>query len=98
MAERHKHADLIIAWANGAKIQYRDPDYSDGEWDETTHPTWSEYKEYRIKPKTMKYRVALLTALDEPCVAATHDSKAAQEWERHENFVRWLTDWVEVKV
>ena len=46
---RHKHADLIIAWANGAKIQtYRLlPD----EWIDTFSPAWVEDSRYRIKPE-----------------------------------------------
>ena len=46
---RHKHADLIIAWANGAKIQtYRLlPD----EWIDTFAPAWVEDSRYRIKPE-----------------------------------------------
>lgn len=48
--ERHKHADLIIAWANGAKIQY----YSNslGKWRDTgTAVSWDSEIEYRIKPE-----------------------------------------------
>ena len=46
---RHKHADEIIAWANGAKIQtYRLlPD----EWIDTFAPAWVEDSRYRIKPE-----------------------------------------------
>ena len=46
---RHKHADLIIAWANGAEIQtYRLlPD----EWIDTFAPAWVEDSRYRIKPE-----------------------------------------------
>jgi hypothetical protein len=44
---KHKHAALIHAWAEGAKIQYR---YSDinPEWTDTDNPTWNG-PEYRIK-------------------------------------------------
>lgn len=45
----HKHAKLIKAWADGAKIQY---------WNESLHkwidkgdPLWYEWCEYRIKPE-----------------------------------------------
>ena len=45
---RHKHADLIIAWANGAKIQLLK---EDGTWWYTKDPLWSTALEYRIKPE-----------------------------------------------
>ena len=49
-AMKHKHADLIHAWADGAEIQYRPvPGY--GEWkDEPLHLIWDNFAEYRIKP------------------------------------------------
>jgi len=48
---KHKHADLIHAWADGAEIQYRPvPEY--GEWkDEPRHLIWDNLAEYRIKPE-----------------------------------------------
>ena len=46
---RHKHADLIIAWANGAEIEYN----SDrrGCWEVRGTPQWLGSVEYRIKPE-----------------------------------------------
>lgn len=46
---RHKHADLIHAWAEGAEIQIK----CNKEWCDAC-PTWHPNKEYRIKPKTIK--------------------------------------------
>lgn len=43
----HKHKDLIIAWANGAQIEYKARDC----WVTTDAPWWEENVEYRIKPK-----------------------------------------------
>jgi hypothetical protein len=46
---RHKHADLIIAWANGSVLESNDL----GEWRELIEPHYI-FKpdcEYRIKPK-----------------------------------------------
>lgn len=43
---KHKHADLIIAWANGAEIEYFYP--RDNEWAVTKTPDWSN-GEFRIK-------------------------------------------------
>ena len=47
---KHKHAELIKAWADGATIEVRDYGNS-REWEETTHPMWCIRFEYRIKPK-----------------------------------------------
>ncbi len=44
---RHKHADLIIAWANGSDIEV----YQCDEWFGLKAPTWSDKHEYRIKPR-----------------------------------------------
>lgn len=59
--KRHKHADLIIAWANGAEIQaYRDGTWID--WDSPYGPTWDPGILYRIKPKppVKKYLIVYL--------------------------------------
>ena len=46
---RHKHADAIIAWANGAEIEYFDgPCY---EWLVDSRPSWHTNIEFRIKPE-----------------------------------------------
>lgn len=42
----HKHAALIKAWADGAKIQW----LYGNTWVDREHPDWSG-KEYRIKPE-----------------------------------------------
>ena len=48
----HKHRDLIIAWANGAIIEFKN---FNGEWKEPSggqqHIGWGENVEYRIKPE-----------------------------------------------
>ena len=43
---KHKHAELIKAWADGAEIQFKN---RNDEWENATAPTWYEYTEYRIK-------------------------------------------------
>lgn len=57
---KHKHADLIKQWADGAKIQY----YSNmqAEWVDTYSPNWDESSEYRIKPEEKKPVVRWLWA------------------------------------
>jgi hypothetical protein len=47
---RHPHADLIIAWANGAKIEFKGQ--ASGEWQDCpSQPAWWDDSEYRIKPE-----------------------------------------------
>lgn len=45
---KHKHADLIHAWADGAQIQCKQ---YDGSWYEIVNPQWQKDVEYRIKPE-----------------------------------------------
>jgi hypothetical protein len=45
----HKHAALIKAWADGAKIEYKSIGFNNT-WKPTTTPLWGENDEYRIKP------------------------------------------------
>jgi hypothetical protein len=49
---RHKHADLIIAWANGAEIQVNAHKGHNG-WKDcgALGPEWHQGNEYRIKPQ-----------------------------------------------
>lgn len=53
---KHKHAELIHAWADGAIIErlWNDPHYNDQAWLIDKEPDWSEYCEYRIKPEDPK--------------------------------------------
>ena len=45
----HKHADLIKAWADGAKIQCRTNSVCT--WADIAGPSWSNDCDYRIKPE-----------------------------------------------
>lgn len=52
MGERHKHYDCIVAWANGAEIEYECPD---GHWTSAGKvPTWNPHYQYRVKPEEKK--------------------------------------------
>jgi len=50
---RHKHADAIIAWANGEEIEFTSP-YVDGWKPLGPIPLWDDAVTYRIKPKRVK--------------------------------------------
>lgn len=56
MNQRHKHADLIIAWANGAEVEYKCAPY--GAWITAKKPGWEPYIEYRIKQHLPKDFIA----------------------------------------
>jgi len=45
---KHKHYDFIVAWAGGAKIQWKN-DLHD--WRDIGDPAWINSYEYRIKPE-----------------------------------------------
>lgn len=97
---KHKHCELIKAWADGAEIQARETSYfsdDDNVWVEIKTPTWSPYIEYRIKPKTIKYRLFLQHYEGEPTLRLKRegDSLDPESWK---SFIRWLGDWQEVKV
>ena len=44
-----KHAEYIIAWANGAKIEYKLK--TSDEWQYAETPMWYHNTEYRIQPE-----------------------------------------------
>jgi hypothetical protein len=47
---KHKHADLIHAWADGAQIQARP--HGSTEWVDFCNPQWdANHSDYRIKPE-----------------------------------------------
>ena len=88
---RHKHADEIIAWANGAQFQRQN---RDGEWVDDNYPYWYPDVNYRVKPKTLKYRVALLQFDGCYEIALMIDADTPLD----SAFVRWLTHWAQVEV
>lgn len=97
MGQRHKHADVIIAWANGAEIEYRETSTSLWSW--ARMPCWYEDYEYRVKPPTKKYRVGLFKYPSvEAVVSVANSEHDAERYKENEYFVRWLTDWVECEV
>lgn len=57
MSNHHQHADLIHAWADGAKIQYFSKKRD--KWVTVNNPKWKEGKDYRIKPADVTPRIEL---------------------------------------
>lgn len=95
MGQRHKHADVIIAWANGEEVQVWNELCS--EWGDVAaeSPAWREDWEYRIKPPAKKYRVALLNDNGTSYTGTADTEKDASFYEISPHFIHWLTDWIE---
>lgn len=88
---RRKHAALIHAWAEGADIQFRtDPKNT---WMDCGRfvPEWNDDYEYRVKPKTVRFR----NYLNKDGKIYATDQVAAQ---RGNQFVKWIGDWLEVEI
>ena len=94
----HMHAECIKAWADGKQIQWFDYSHK-GEWkDHMFDPTWAIDTLYRIKPETLKYRVALIKIGSISYTASVNDKHTSAAIEGNPGFMRWLTDWQEVEV
>ena len=94
MGQRHKHADVIIAWAEGKDVQVRNP--IEGSWLDLTisTPKFTD-EEYRIKPLAKKYRVALFSYSGGSYTSTADTQQDDADFCERPNFVRWLTDWIE---
>jgi len=52
MGTKHRHYDVIVAWAAGEEIEFKRPGHL---WQYAgQRPTWEADNEYRIKPKIVK--------------------------------------------
>ena len=68
---RHKHADVIIAWAEGEEIEWREGISNKWKPVNWSNPSFGGHMEYRIKPKpeeiwepTMELRNVRIGATD----------------------------------
>lgn len=104
MNQRHKHYDIIVAWAEGKQIQRFDA--IDLAWvDVRGTPGFSENAKYRVKPVTIKYRVFLgryegvaYGGTKFYPVVVMYEEQQKEDREKWQGFIRWLTDWQEVEV
>jgi len=64
---KHKHADLIHAWADGAQIEWRSKQYTSNQWYPNYSPNWDDDAEYRLKqkPNVIRCIVAEATSIAE---------------------------------
>lgn len=93
MTKKHKHCDVIKAWADGETIQLKgnEPEV----WKDVTNPSWSVYLEYRVKPNptTKWYRVSLFkTGNDVYFGFVSENDYLEKNYETHSDFIRWVTD------
>ncbi len=70
MPQKHKHCELIHAWADGAEIEFRL--YESDPWTTREQPLWYAEGYYRIKPDPLKIAIAAL----EKIANTTHASAA----------------------
>lgn len=103
MGQPHKHAELIKAWADGAIIEHFRVGFG---WDECSYntPCWSPETKYRIKPKTIRYRIflwepqcSLTTGKKIVCICSEQENQYEPR-EKWLGFTKWLGDWQEVEV
>lgn len=50
MGTKHKHAEVIKAWADGEEIEYFNGCFG---WRDAIKPTWGEDIQYRVRPKNI---------------------------------------------
>lgn len=81
MGTPHKHAAVIKAWADGAEIEYRNPDAIHSAWFTTKHPVWVDGFEYRVKPdKKQEVSSALAQVFYECGYEATYPKDAPKQY------------------
>lgn len=103
MNRPHKYADVIKHWADGGEIQYKF-NQPDGKfiWVDEKKPDFntcdeSPIIEFRIKPETLRYRVALMRGATKHQIIL-FDSES-QLLSSPYTFVKWLDDdWQEVEI
>ena len=76
---KHKHCELIKAWADGAEIQFK----VQGSWCDIAKndPRWIPNGEYRIKPEEKKPVVRWLWAIKTDSIGWVEGSKFLTESE-----------------
>ena len=98
MEHRHKHADLIIEWAEtGCTLQFLTNGCSSWQ-DVCGTPVWNENIEYRKKPEVVRYkRFVYKTSTGTGVSIDNYGSNVNTE--ASPIFVRWIdTEWQEVEI
>lgn len=90
---RHPHYDVIIAFANGAEVEFFSE--FDKKWKPAPNPGFVTDVKYRIKPTPKKCRVALMKNNYGPTFPYCYLEDHWHRVEESVNFIRWLTDVLE---
>jgi len=67
---KHKHADLIHAWADGAEIEFYDITH----WVHMPKPNWVDAALYRVKPEPMPDVVRYFNVFGDHTMGCAHVS------------------------
>ena len=101
--EGGKHHQVAQAWlaSDEAVLQIN---YGSSKWDEIINPSFTDGYKYRIKPETLRYRVALCRFSSDRVsrlslsTSSVNTLEAMESLEQTAWFVRWLGDWQEIEV
>ncbi len=96
---KHKHYDVIMAWANGEQLQlFQRLNRKWMDWTYPYSPAFYPAEEYRVKPKikTIKYRWYLnITAPDYPFMIRDNSASMPYlESKVQDGSGRWISDWL----
>lgn len=94
---RHKHADLICAWANGEIIETLS---CDNIWVVVAKPSWDYTSKYRIQKPCIIYRKFLWKTQFGKitlcvCTADENQNEPRDKWS---GFIKWIGGWEEVLI
>lgn len=73
---KHKHCEVIKAWADGAQIQVKSED--NAEWQDISsnqgNPAWIDFLQYRVKPEPKQLWARAYRVPNRCPTALTYDS------------------------
>jgi len=105
MKEKHRYHKEIIAWANGETLQLKHINRPENSWVdleeafEMTPPFNNPSYSWRIKPKTLKCRLAYMKSHDGSLYIDVQNSTSNRIIEKENNFVGWIDEnWLEFTV
>ena len=87
---KHKHYDMIVAWASGAIIEVFDPHIE--EWEIVKEPGWYENVQYRIKPEPKPDFVKVFYLESNSLVGLRFSEAFVQSDTRGTNLIRCVFD------
>lgn len=90
MKTPHKHAELIKAWADGAKIECKNPLAI--AWSSVSTPQWLVDVEYRIKPEPKPDRIETRWLAYNPDIELVMVFKDTGRVKRHCKEVEFIFD------